>query len=387
MKPLSLLFSRKFTARGLSLEKLLSLAGESNIPLFALHRAAPKEVTGLVGEKDLPALMELAQTRGWEIMPGSACYLAALREWLKKRWGLALGAILMVVCIVAALQFVWRVEILDAGVYESDIRTYLVEQGIREGIAKSNVSVTELQNNLEWRFPDVAWVQVAFRGTSLMVRVVEGIPVPEVQTEGNPGDIIASRGGIIVSVQPKAGTPVCKAGDIVQKGQVLIKGEERGGTSGEMTLVKARGTVLCRVWESAKVSIPAYETTSTETGREEDEQFVCTPFIKIGEHGETEFLTYDTMVETLPLGGIWLPVWVRKETRLEVALEFPMRDEEEVKAEAGLAALRALRKKIGSTGEIVDKWVDYCMIEGTDMEATAVGELLLDISTQAQGSI
>ena len=384
MKPLALLFSRRFIACGLSLEKLIALAGENEIPLFQLHRAAPKEVSGIIGEKDLPKLMALADTRGWEVKLGSFCYLAAAREWLKKRWGLALGAALMLALIIGSLQFVWKIEILDAGVYESDIRSYLLEKGIKPGIFKSSVSPLQLKNDLEWRFPSVAWVQVSYRGTALMIRLVEGVPVPEVETQGEAADIVASRGGIVVSVQPRAGTPMVKAGDIVQKGQILIKGEERAGTQGEMKPVKARGVVWCRVWESARVRVPAYEILSEETGRREVNQLIACPFMEVGDREETRFLTYDTMVETVPLGGLWLPVWVRRETRIEVALETRMRDEANVKAEAGLAALRALREKIGAGGELVDKWVDYCMIEDKDMEATATGELLLDIAMQGQ---
>ena len=55
------------------------------------------------------------------------------------------------------------------------------------------------------------------------------------------------------------------------------------------------------------------------------------------------------------------------------------RDLDQAKAEAGLAALRALGQKIGRNEVFVDKWVDYCMIEGEILEAVAMGERRIDI--------
>ena len=47
--------------------------------------------------------------------------------------------------------------------------------------------------------------------------------------------------------------------------------------------------------------------------------------------------------------------------------------------EAGLAALRALARRVGYGEVFVDKWVDYCMIEDEILEASAVGERRIDI--------
>ena len=55
------------------------------------------------------------------------------------------------------------------------------------------------------------------------------------------------------------------------------------------------------------------------------------------------------------------------------------RDLDEAKAEAGLAALRALARRVGYSEVFVDKWVDYCMIEDEILEASAVGERRIDI--------
>ena len=41
--------------------------------------------------------------------------------------------------------------------------------------------------------------------------------------------------------------------------------------------------------------------------------------------------------------------------------------------------MRIARENAGWDAEIVDKWVDYCMIEDEILEASAVGERRIDI--------
>ena len=86
-------------------------------------------------------------------------------------------------------------------------------------------------------------------------------------------------------------------------------------------------------------------------------------------------------VSETPLGGVFLPLWVRRETRMEAEVTVRPREEGQLRAEAAVAALRRLREKIGIHDDLVDKWVDYCMIEGEVLEAVATGERLIDIGT------
>ena len=62
----------------------------------------------------------------------------------------------------------------------------------------------------------------------------------------------------------------------------------------------------------------------------------------------------------------------------EVSLEYVRRPEGEVRTEAGQAALDRLKTLLYGY-EIIDKWVDYCMIEGEILEAVAMGERRIDI--------
>ncbi len=373
------LFLVSFRMEGLSLERLLNLASEQSIMLHDLNRTGLKAVEGVCGESDYKKLAELAEQRGWKLTRLRHKRLSALRNWLKKRVAAAVGLVLCLALAAVALQFIWRIDILDAGPYESEIRLYLKEQDIHPGMWKRDVALAKMVSALEWRMPKVAWVQAYYRGTALVIRCVLGVPPPGVETEGGPGDVVAARDGILVSLLPLAGTPMCKPGDLVKQGQVLISGWERG-TGEEKIPVKARGIATARGWVGVRVRIPLYEVHSEPTGRVTVSQAVQTPYFQVGEMETPEFLQADRTVEVWPIGGAWWPVYLRRETFEEVALSVVPREEADVKAEAGLAALRALSQKLGAGHEPVDKWVDYCMIEGRMLEATAIAEILADIA-------
>ena len=114
------------------------------------------------------------------------------------------------VCV--ALQWVWTVEVLDAGSYAGDVRAYLTEAGVRPFVWKSSVDTAALRGALEWRYPKVAWVEVGWRGTALCVRLVEGTPKGNTVDWHGSRDVVASRDGVIVSVVPVAGTATMQAG-------------------------------------------------------------------------------------------------------------------------------------------------------------------------------
>ena len=371
------LYGRRFQVEGLNLERYLRAAADSGIPLKGARRFG-RTLTGMAAEEHMAALEALAQQGGWLFTPLEAVGANCLWERLRRRWPLAALLALALAGVCVALQWVWTVEVLDAGSYAGDVRAYLAEVGVRPFAWKSSVDTAALRDALEWRYPKVAWVEVGWRGTALCVRLVEGTPKGDTVDWHGSRDVVASRDGVIVSVVPVAGTARCKPGDVVCKGQVLIAGEERDGAE-TVRPVSARGTVMARVWDSATVRVSLREKRTEYTGEKLLRQTVRSPWFDLWGMEESAFAQADIHAEELPLGGLFFPLWVRREECLEARVTTQMRDLDEAKAEAGLAALRALARRVGYGEVFVDKWVDYCMIEDEILEASAVGERRIDI--------
>jgi similar to stage IV sporulation protein len=242
------------------------------------------------------------------------------------------------------------------------------------------VQIGQLRDLLEWRYPETAWVECGWRGMTLLIRVVNGVPAGTPLSETGAGDVVAARDGIVDSIRTKAGTALVQPGDVVRKGQILIRGEERTGSG--VRAVSARGVVMARVWDAAAVRMDLTELHTSYSGRTEESVSVVSPWFALWHEPESEFHQADVSRRTLPLGGFFLPLTCVWEKRYECEITKQNRANEEITAEASIAALRKLREIIGTNESLVDKWVNCSMIDHEVLLAVATGERLVDIAEQ-----
>lgn len=371
----------RFTLTGLNLERFMNTLQKEGVPLLSARRTGARTLECACYLRDLLRVRQLAGEKGWRVTRERPAQLAALWEALKKRPGALLGAALALAAALVLSQFVWRVEINGAGPYRADIAAYLTEAGYVPGARRDALDASALERNLTLRYPEVAWFHAYVSNVTLVVDVTRGVPMPELPS-AQPGDVVALRDGIVDSVRVYAGTAAVQAGDAVRAGQVLIRGEERGA-DGATVPVAARGAVIARCWLTHTVEMSMLEIRSEETGREAAVQQIVTPWFSLPAAPETpDFLASNAYITQTPVVGCFFPVWRKTTVLREVSLEYARRPEAEVRAEAGQAALDRLKTLLYGY-EIIDKWVDYCMIEDDTLAATATAEWLMDIAGPA----
>lgn len=368
------------TAEGVNLPRFLRRAGEMGIALTGV-RIRGKRLTALVREDDVTALRTMAENGGWRFSVGSRQGTGRIAEWIRHRLALLSALMLGIGVLIGASQVMWRVEIENAGIYAADLPEYLQSLGISPPMRKRDVQIGQLRDLLEWRYPETAWVECGWRGMTLLIRVVDGVPAGTPLSETGAGDVVASRDGIVASIRTKAGTAMVSPGDIVRKGQVLIRGEERTA-NGAVRAVSARGVVMARVWDAAAVRMDATEVQTAYSGRTEETMTVVSPWFALWHTPETAFAQADVSRRTMPLGGFFLPLTCVWEKRYECEMTKQNREIQEISAEASMAALRKLREIIGTNESLVDKWVNCSMIEHEVLLAIATGERLVDIAEQ-----
>jgi len=371
------LFTHRFLLNGLNLERFMNLMQQKEIPLLDIHRQDGRTLVCECYSADLPAISALADEKGWRMEVLRPLGLSAFVLRLKKRPGIPIGIALMLICMLVLSQFVWRVDVQKAGVYEADIVSFLQESGYHAGVRRKSVNAKALESALTYRYPQIAWFHAYVTNMTLVVEVSEGVPMPE-KADEETGDLIADRNGIIQSIRVFAGTPAVEPGDVVQKGDVLIRGTERSRDE-QQTAVRADGVVLARCWDSFTVTMPLTEIRSTETGREHRSMRIHTPWFDWPSATEQpDFLASNLYITQTPVAGAFFPVFLQTLTYREASMEYVPRDAEQVKKEASEAALKLLKNALFGD-EIIDKWVDYCMIEDDTLAATATAERLVDI--------
>lgn len=371
----------RFTLTGLNLERFMNTLQKEGVPLLSARRADRRTLECACYLRDLPRVRQLAGEKGWRVTRERPAQLAAVLGALRRRPGALVGAALALAAALVLSQFVWRVEINGAGPYRADIAAYLQESGYVPGARRDALDASALERNLTLRYPEVAWFHAYVSNVTLVVDVTRGVPMPDLPS-AQPGDVVALRDGIVDSVRVYAGTAAVQAGDAVRAGQVLIRGEERGA-DGAVVPVAARGAVIARCWLTHTVEMSLLEIRSEETGREAVVQQIVTPWFSLPAEPETpDFLASNAYITQTPVAGCFFPVWRRATVLREVSLEYARRPEAEVRAEAGDAALERLKTLLYGY-EIIDKWVDYCMIEDDTLAATATAEWLMDIAGPA----
>lgn len=370
------------TVEGLNLERLIRKAGEAGIPLENTRRG-PRSLKAQVLESRLPELTALCDKGGWRLTRGGRHGAGKLLSTLNRRRLLLASSVAGTAALLVSAMLMWTVEISGAGSYQADMLRYLTENGYTRIQWKNAVDVGQLRDELEWRYPRIAWIEVGFRGPALRISVHEGQSVGEALTYEGCCDVVASRSGVVESVVTVAGTPMVKAGELVKAGDVLIKGEERGENE-TVHPVAARGTVMARVWDGAAIRISMTDTETVYTGRTEEKTMVRTPWFPLWQAGQSSFVTQDVSVTETPLGGLFFPLVVQHQVCYEAKLSPKTRNLEEAKAEAALGAMRKLREKVGTKDKFIDKWVEYSMIEDEEMQAVAIGERLMDIGQRRE---
>lgn len=368
----------KCILRGLSAEKLLNAARKEGIPLFRAERRQDRSVFIQCSRDEYTRLLSLAQEKGYTLSAPEPAGLYGMISRLLNRWGLLLGACSFLALIIYAMGFIWHISIENAGAYEGEIRLFLQEQGIHAGMRREKVDAAQIQEQLEWRLPEVKWVRTGFSGVVLKIALEPGTPPPDIASHEGSGDILAGEDGLLLRLTAYAGTPAVKNGDFVRKGQVLIKGEERG-KDGKMIPVQAQGAAVARIWVTAQAQVSLREWISHPTGRETQRKVILTPFFSIPLEETPDFLTWDVERHDQQAGNIWLPVTVRREKYLEISLEEGQRNLEEARQEAGKAALRLLNQALIDEN-IIDKWLEFRMIEGDTIAAAATAEIHRDIA-------
>lgn len=378
MNPLQRLLHLRLSLHGVNLEKALNAARKEGIILKKVRRMEDLSLRCQCKKADAGRLRGVCERFScrMDVLPAPFLSWQILR--IQRSKAFLFGIALFLALIPLSMQHIWGIRLVDAGAYAGDIRACLQEWGVEPGMKKSDLSPTQLQQQLEWRYPQVAWVRVDYQGVFLRITLVEGVPTPEVASWGRAGDVVASQDALVESIVTLSGTPLVSPGDFVRAGQVLIEGTERTGAE-QTAPVKARGQITGRVWIEAEVTTSAYETITTPTGNRASRRILATPWIAWSRMDSPDFTQYDKASAYHVLGGAWAPVYLIREDYEEIALEKKPRDETALRQEIARAAGQILQSRLQKGDVLVDKWVDYSMIDVDRCVAVAVAEVRRDI--------
>lgn len=186
----------------------------------------------------------------------------ALRS-VKKRSILASGIILMLVLTlyIPSRIFFISVEGNDR-LGEERILQCAEESGLMFGASRKNVRSEQIKNALLHAIPDLKWVGINTYGCHAVISVLER-DLPDKGAPVGIGGIYATCDGIVSSITAVKGTPLCRPGQAVSAGQLLISGYTDAGLVVRAEL--AEGEVRAVTQHQITAFAPCYRKNKTET--------------------------------------------------------------------------------------------------------------------------
>lgn len=230
---------------GASLPRFLNVCAQNGLTLRHMKRTAWNELYGTLSVQDFRALRGCMGRTGCRvhIVRRAGAPFVAARVWPRRAlWGGFL--LLLLLCWVVSTR-IWAIETnIDASLPRAELMEQLDELGVRIGVRRNALNVKQIRWKLLQRMPDVSFFSLNILGNRLTVEARGSVPLPELLDTKAVVKVVASREGVVKSMNVREGEPLAAPGDAVQVGDTLISALVPPRTeTGLYRLAHARGSV------------------------------------------------------------------------------------------------------------------------------------------------
>lgn len=321
----------------------------------------------------------------WEIRRVTG--IKAMRDYMARRPTLPAAFVVMAIICAAFLTRVWVIDIKSlGGTLPAGAQKCIREAGIFPGAYWGNIDLPLLSLKIT-ALEGAAYASASREGTSLVIEIAGEDAAPEIYDISAARDLVALCDGVISSVEVKSGVAMVKPGDTAKKGQVLISGEERASQE-ETNPVGALGSVQARIWAEGTSEKSILTTEKDFTGRESFCTSLLTPWFEYTVFEGETFENCDETTEEIPVAGLFLPLKIVRTHRAQYVPRTSVADRTSLENALAAAAIaeaeREMSQKAIESTEIIDKWIDFSMIDTDTLRARAVIEFTADIAVTRQ---
>ncbi len=210
---------------GFSKERFLNLVANKNLYVWDIeqkHNFLYMKVS-IKGYKELKPLWKKANVKVKIVKKIGVPFFTYKHRRRKIIYG---GVVFFVLTLYLLSSFVWKIDIKgNERVSTEEVVQFLEENNLKIGTYKHSISPINVENILLQNFDDFSWVSLRKKGTTVEIEIAENIEKKDLIDRNTPCDIIASTDGIIDSIATSEGDAVVGIGDVVKKGDILVKSE------------------------------------------------------------------------------------------------------------------------------------------------------------------
>ena len=204
---------------------LFSRLNRNNISVFYLNEVDELTVECQIRSQDYKKFQEITSRTGAEIIVLGETGVNRLIKRLTRRWFLLTGILLLLFATLYLPSRILFVQVKGNAAIPADRIIATAEQcGIYFGALRKDVRSEKVKNALISALPELQWVGVNTSGCVAEISVEEKTLPAEENAQSGVSSIIAATDGIIRELTVIRGNPLCRVGQAVKEGQVIISG-------------------------------------------------------------------------------------------------------------------------------------------------------------------
>jgi len=319
---------------------------------------------------------------------------SSLMQRLRRRWTLAPGLLLCALICAAVLSRIWLIDVAFTGpcAHLGDARAIhrcLSALDVHAGMSVAGIDANFLKKQLSADAGAYSHIGVRLQGIRLLIEAAPEVPAPEVYQLDSARDLVAAMDGVVCGVKVQSGEACVKVGDTVRRGQLLIRGEEALSKDAS-SAVAALGQVHVRSWYEGSAESPLRVVRWKPTGRSAVSTRIRLLNLSLPLQRSDGFETARTETETLPIGGLFLPLELVRDTEYELHPLSVQADAKALMARLVPLAQADARSRLSLLGpdtyEITDYWEEYTQTD-SNLCVRTVYEITADIAVSRDALI
>ena len=231
---------------GFFTERFINLCKINNIKIWDVRNIVKGVMRFKINIKDFKKLRKISKKTKCKVLikEKKGVYFTLFKY--RKRKIVFVLLFLVLIFSISFSTFVWNIEVIgNETISKEEIIDNLKESGLFIGKSKIGLDKKNIVNNFRTKSSDVSWAGLEIDGTRAIIKVVEKTRIDENNVQKiNPGDIVATKSGVITKIVAEKGTSKCKVMDYVEKGNVLVEGNVYSRDNEIMEEVPAKGYAM-----------------------------------------------------------------------------------------------------------------------------------------------